>query len=292
MRRFEIYTNTTKDPDRIFEKEVASFLIQHGAEYVTCGAEGLQGTFESDFDPECCIVLGGDGTVLRAAALTRRSGIPILGINLGTVGYLAETEKARWKEALTQLLQDDYTVEDRMMLEGYRIPNAAEQGSREQKGTDPTCQHALNDIVIGRSGALRIMNYDVYIGGKLLNSYRADGMIVCTPTGSTAYNLSAGGPIVEPGAEMIVLTPICPHQIGIRSIVVAASSMIEIVIGPLRKEENLRDAGQGAEAHFDGNERIELQEGDHFVIRRSKEVTRLVKLENRSFLDTVHRKLG
>lgn len=272
MHKFEIYTNTTKDPERSFEKEVVDFLTSQGAECVTCEKEG--------FTPECCIVLGGDGTVLRAAEGARRSQIPILGINLGTVGYLAETEKSRWKEALMQLLQDNYSVEDRMMLDGY-LENCREG-----------CHHALNDIVIGRSGALHIMNYDVYVGGTLLNTYRADGIIVCTPTGSTAYNLSAGGPIVEPGAEMIVLTPICPHQIGIRSIVVAASSVIEIVIGPIRRDENLRDGGQGAEAHFDGNERVELQSGDRFVIRRSQEVTRLVKLENRSFLETLHCKLS
>lgn len=265
MRKFEIITNTTKDPGRIFEQEVCRFLEKRGAEYVTSRTEG--------FLPDCVLVLGGDGTVLRAAAGTWERRIPILGINLGTLGYLAEIERENWQEALGQLLDGCYAVENRMMIQGHL------------EGSGRTCD-ALNDIVIARSGALRIMNYDVYVNGKFLNTYHADGMIVCTPTGSTAYNLSAGGPIVEPGAEMMVLTPICPHQINIRSIVLSAMDRIEIAVGASEREKSLE-----AEADFDGNERVELHAGDRFVIQRSEKTTRLVRLERRSFLETLHQKM-
>ncbi len=269
MHKFEIYTNTTKDQALEFEHEVCRFLQEQGAECAVHPAEG--------FAAECCIVLGGDGTVLRAAEWTRRNRIPILGINLGTLGYLAQTEKSCWKEALTQLLQGHYSVEDRMMIEGFQT------GSE----TDTASCHALNDIVIGRSGCLRIMNFDVYVGGVLLNTYRADGIILCTPTGSTAYNLSAGGPIVDPGAEMMVLTPICPHQIGVRSIVLSADSVITIVIHALERDKDMT-----AVADFDGSERVELRPEQPFVVRRSREITRLVKLEDRSFLETLRRKMN
>ena len=265
MRKFEIFTNTTKDPERTFEKEVCGFLSENGCEWVTTRTAG--------FEPDCMLVLGGDGTVLRAASGTWDRELPILGINLGTLGYLAETEKESWREDLLQLMDGCYAVENRMMIAGHL------------QGTKRRCD-ALNDIVIARSGALRIMSYDVYVNGKFLNTYHADGMIVCTPTGSTAYNLSAGGPIVEPGAEMIVLTPICPHQINIRSIVLSARDRIEIVIGATSRESDLL-----AEADFDGNERVELHTGDRFVIEKSEKTTRLIKLERRSFLEKLHKKM-
>lgn len=265
MRRFEIYTNGTKDPEHLFEKEVCQFLKQHGAECVTQKTEG--------FSPECLLVLGGDGTVLWASERAREANVPILGINLGTLGYLAEVDKSGWQEALCQLLDGTYTIESRMMLEGGKV------SCRE-----PHC--ALNDIVIARSGFLRLLGYDVYVNGKFLNTYHADGIIICTPTGSTAYNLSAGGPIVEPGAELMVLTPICPHQINIRSIVLSARDQVEVVI----RSDN-RAGGVAAEAACDGEACAELTAGDRFVIRRSSLTTTLIKLGNRSFLETLHQKM-
>jgi NAD+ kinase len=275
MHRFEILTNDSKDPEHLMEREVQTFLEEHGAACVTQQADG--------FSPECLLVLGGDGTVLRAAERVKESGIPILGFNLGTLGYLAEIERNAWKEALLQLLDGSYTIEDRMMIEGGRVVKPGE--SSPWMLTEPIHQ-ALNDIVIFRSGALRVVNYDVYVNGKFLNTYHADGMIICTPTGSTAYNLSAGGPIVEPGAEMIVLTPICAHQINIRSIVLSATDQIEIVI-----EDSRGDSELAAEAVYDGNERVELRNGERFAIRKSDRVTRLVKLGNRSFLETLRVKM-
>ncbi len=265
MRRFEIYTNETKDPEHRFEREVRAFLEKHGAECVTKKTDG--------FSPECLLVLGGDGTVLRASKRAREADVPIFGINLGTLGYLAEVDRSGWQEALCQLLDGIYTIESRMMLEGG-------------KESCRSLHCALNDIVIARSGFQRLLEYDVYVSGKFLNTYRADGIIICTPTGSTAYNLSAGGPIVEPGAELMVLTPICPHQINIRSIVLSAKDPVKVVI----RSDNT-ECAVAAEAACDGKACTELMAGDRFVIRRSSRTTRLIKLGNRSFLETLHQKM-
>lgn len=282
MNRFLIVTNSSKDPDGSFTEEVCRFLREHGADYRFSG-EG--------FHPECILVLGGDGTVLRAARDHRDLDIPLLGINLGTLGYLAEIERSNWQDALNQLLRGTYTIEQRMMLDGQKLTDGAEPedagGSCPDEQDGGSVHTALNDIVIARVGALRINNYDVYVNSKFLNTYNADGIIVSTPTGSTAYNLSAGGPIIEPESEMIVLTPICPHQMGIRSIVLSAQDSVDIVIGRTSRESVLE-----AEADFDGNERVELHTGDRMTIRRSARMTRLIKLENRSFLETLHRKMN
>lgn len=283
MHRFLIITNKDKDPEEIFTREVCRFLAQNGAGYQVGNPAGFQ--------PDCILVLGGDGTVLRAAGEYQNLGVPFLGINLGTLGYLAEIEKSNWKEALEQLMSGAYTVEDRMMLEG-RFVGRDSTGERPgissgEDNPDAQVHTALNDIVIGRVGALRINNYDVSVNGQFLNTYNADGIIVSTPTGSTAYNLSAGGPIIEPESEMIVLTPICPHQMGIRSIVLSAKDVIEVRIGRTSREKTLE-----AEADFDGSSRVRLGTGDRMIIRQSALTTKLVKLENRSFLETLHRKMS
>lgn len=277
MKHFYGVTNSIKDPDLTFTKEVAGFISDHGGTFA-CGGE-------CPADAECVLVLGGDGTVLQAAADTRSRQLPLLGINLGTVGYLAEIEKSGWQQALLQLMEGTCGIEERMMLEGHveRGGGAADPG---HPGRD-TPHYALNDVVFARTGPLRILNYDVYVNGLFLNSFNADGIIVSTPTGSTAYNLSAGGPIVEPGARMILLTPICPHTLNNRSIIFSADDFITIEIG-----HTSRDSFLMAEADFDGTQNVALRTGDRMVIRRAGITTRLIKLRQRSFLETLHRKLA
>ena len=306
MRRFKIITNTTKDNNWNFTRMVCRFLDEHEAQYcieagllddVTEGRpeDRIEGDPES-FEPEAVIVLGGDGTVLQAAGRPNGSP-PILGINLGTVGYLAEIDRDYWQEALMQLFNGCYSIENRMMLEGCLSVsrdsegNIIDESTLEEEGEelhhDYRLYHALNDAVIARIGALRVINYDVYVNGKFLNSYNADGIIVSTPTGSTGYNLSAGGPIVEPSSEMIVLTPICPHQINIRSILLSAKDVITIRIGRTNRQRVLE-----AEADFDGSGRVSLLTGDAVSIRKSDRVTQLIKFENRSFLEILRAKMN
>ena len=155
--------------------------------------------------------------MLQAAGTYLERGIPLLGINLGTLGYLAEIEKNAWKEALLRVFSDNYEIENRMMLEGL-CP-------------DGRVRYALNDVVISRNGPPQILGFDVFVNGQFLNTFSADGILLSTPTGSTAYNLSAGGPIVEPSARLILLTPVCPHTLNNRSIVLSPEDEVRIGVG-------------------------------------------------------------
>lgn len=221
-------------------------------------------------------MLGGDGTVLRAARNMMDGEAPLLGINLGTLGYLAEVESAAVEQALDRLLADEFVREERMMLSG-RIFAGEEQ---EQ-------QFALNDIVISRCGSLQIVNVRIYVNGRFLNDYCADGVIVATPTGSTGYNLSAGGPIVEPSASLLLLTPICPHTLNTRSIVFSPEDEISVEI-PMGK-----DGGeQMVEANFDGSHKAAMHTGDRLVIRRADKTTGILRLNTESFLTVLHKKMS
>ena len=224
MKYFYLITNEVKDPEGFYTRKITAYLAAHGGKVVcTEHAASYPKLCKPDLAkpevPDCILVLGGDGTLLRAARNLLNQDIPLLGINLGTLGYLAEVEIAAIEEALDKLLADRFTREERMMLEGQvRRQDMAEQN------------YALNDIVISRCGSLQVLTFQIYVNGQFLNSYSADGMIVATPTGSTGYNMSAGGPIVEPGASLLLLTPICPHTLNTRSIVLAPDDEIRIEI--------------------------------------------------------------
>ena len=215
MRHFLIYTNRQKDKGSAVTERVCRYLAGRGQQVAVRdyrdGREDPKCREDLDrqeafalSNADCMIVLGGDGTVLQAAREARQFHIPIIGVNLGTLGYMTEIEPSGLEEALERLIAGDYEQESRMMLEG----KAFLEDGRIQEGW------ALNDIVISRSGPLRTIQFDIYVNGRFLNDYNADGMIVTTPTGSTGYNLSAGGPIVEPKARLITLTPICPHTLN------------------------------------------------------------------------------
>ena len=218
------------------------------------------------------IVIGGDGSLIEAARVFHAREIPILGINMGTLGYLTEVEVNDIDESLIRLIKGDYALESRMMIEG-----AFEDGSRDV---------ALNDIVVSRKGVLRVLHFKLYVNGELLNSYEADGIIISTPTGSTAYNLSAGGPIVEPTASMIVITPICSHALNTSSIVLSAEDEIVIEIGRGRN-----GTVEEVFTTFDGADMVSLKTGERVIIRRSSADTKIVKLSNIGFLEILRRKM-
>ena len=198
--------------------------------------------------------------------------IPVIGVNLGTLGYLAEIEQNRLEEALERLIQDDYELEKRMMLRGTIAGNEID---------------ALNDIVISRKGSLRIIAYKVYVNNRLLLTFSADGIILATPTGSTGYNLSAGGPIVEPRAKIILLTPICPHTTNARTIVLSPEDVISVEI-PYGRD----DAPQEAEINFDGTTKVPFQTGERIMITCSPRHVEFVKLDQESFLQVLHKKMS
>ena len=221
------------------------------------------------------ITLGGDGTFIQAASHAARAGIPMLGVNLGNVGYLTEVEKDHIFPALDKLIAGRYGIESRMMLKGtYR--NA--EGAKEKL--------ALNDIVISRYGSLRAIRYELYVNNRLLNSYDADGMILSTPTGSTGYNLSAGGPIVEPTARLILVNPICPHTLNTRAIVLSADDTIRVrVVGgrfPQEFEAGVSSDGAG----FD-----KLKALDEVTVSSAQAEAKMIRFGQESFLDILSRKM-
>ena len=289
MKYFYIVTNRFKDPDGVNTRKIAQFLRSKCAECV-CQIEqeeafNTTGSY-SDVrlvpdNTECVIVLGGDGTLIQASRELSEKAIPFIGVNIGTLGYLTDTDMSRFEETLECLLKDDYEIDSRMMLDGciYR--------GEERIFSDM----ALNDVVINRNGALRIIDFDIYVNGEYLNTYSADGVIVSTATGSTAYSLSAGGPIIQPTARLIMVTPICPHSLNQRSIIFAADDEIMIEMKD-NKSSSGRNTGSlnndsARVATCDGESFCELVTGDRIVITQSERISRLVKTSRISFLERI-----
>lgn len=288
MEHFLIYTNRNKDRELSTTGRIRNYLEGRGKKVSVMVQEPEKAGFPEaepkelcgciPLDVDCMIVLGGDGTVLQAVRDCKSEHIPIIGVNLGTLGYMTEIEPDNVEEALERLLAGNYGQESRMMLSG-RIDTG--RGDCEEGW-------ALNDIVIARRGALQIIKFNIYVNGLFLNSYHADGVIVTTPTGSTGYNLSAGGPIIEPKARLITLTPICPHTMNQRSIILSPEDMIEIEI-PEGKEGRM----QTVEAAFDGSSHtVEMHTGDRIRIIQSKKVTEFIQLNQVSFLEVLHKKMS
>ncbi len=286
MKHFLIYTNQHKDRELRTTEHIRSYLEIKGqrvsvkiksADWKDKVPEEKEEGNTVPEDVDCMLVLGGDGTVLQAARETKALHIPIIGVNLGTLGYMTQIEPSNLEEALDRLIAGDFEQERRMMLKG----RAFLQTGEKEEGW------ALNDIVIARSGSLQIIRFNIYVNGQFLNNYSADGVIVTTPTGSTGYNLSAGGPIVEPEAELIMLTPICPHTFYQRSIVLSPEDIIEIEI-PEGREGQI----QTVEASFDGAHTIVLSTGDRIQIVKSQEGAEFIQLNRVSFLEVLHKKMS
>ena len=225
---------------------------------------------------ECILVIGGDGTILAAAGRLVGQNIPLLGINLGTLGFLADVDLKELPETLRDLVDDKYELEKRMMLRGEVYRNGERSGAFT----------ALNDFVISRRSFSRMIGLSIEINDVLIEQYHADGVIVCTPTGSTSYNLSAGGPIINPTCKNFVVTPICPHSLAIRSVVLAKSDVVTITL------ENIRH-GQREEAVIspDGREGVVLRPGDQVRIYKAEESTPFIKMKEVSFVRILKEKL-
>jgi len=219
------------------------------------------------------VVLGGDGTILRASRQAGPRGIPVLGVNLGGFGFLAEVGIRELKEVIPRLLRGDYALDERMMLEAV-----VERGEQKIEGF-----LALNDMVVTKGGYARLLRLRTYINGEHLATYPADGLIVSTPTGSTAYSLSAGGPIVHPRVEVILVTPICPHMLHARSVVVSGDDTVTV---------EFAGGVEGAMLTVDGQEGFPLQGGDRVVVRRAAQRAKLVRLYPFQFYTLLRQKLS
>ncbi len=283
MKKFYIIANTMKDPQFRVAEIVRDQLLSLGCECMIRESLHTDPVHKFKYtnpekvpkDVDCVLVLGGDGTVLQASRDLAERQIPIFGINLGTLGYLAEIGEDQIGEVIPKLVLDEYTIEERMMISGTVF----------HKGRELMSDIALNDIVIARTGRLRVLDFHITVNGRFLNSYSADGVIVSTPTGSTGYNLSAGGPIVAPVASMILLTPIAPHTLTSRSVILPDSATVKIEIGKRAGDET-------ADATFDGDTNVEMVCADHIEIRKSSRAMQFVKVDQISFLEILRRKMS
>jgi NAD+ kinase len=218
------------------------------------------------------VVLGGDGTMIAAARMLGLREVPVLGVNHGSLGYLTEYRVEEMIPALESILAGRYAVERRMMLE-------AEVFRGEER---LTAERVLNDVVISKSALARIIEIETNIGGHFVNRFRADGLIVSTPTGSTAYNLSAGGPIIYPSMGALVLTPICPHTLSNRPLVVPDDVGVELTLKTDKEEVALT---------LDGQIGIPLEYEDRVTVRKSRTAFHLIQADTRNYFEVLRGKL-
>lgn len=282
MDNFLIVVNRDKDEELQITHNIESYLVSHGAvcrivngfDFCSCHTEQRR---ELIGDAQSILVLGGDGTLLRVASETEDIDIPLFGINLGTVGFLTEGELTSLNQILDRILQNHFSIEERMMISG------------EVRKADGSCyrKRALNDIVVSRAGFSRLIGLKVYVDEQLLDTYEADGVVVATPTGSTGYNLSAGGPIVSPNARLMVITPVSPHSLTSKSIVLSGDEKITIEITKKRKSQETETI-----VSFDGGNDVALAAGDVVNIHRSSRITKLIKASDVNFYEILRNKLG
>ncbi len=262
---------------------LAAFLRERGHEVVLaahtadlCEIDDLRGYRVSTLKEigglvDLALVMGGDGTLLNIARALVDHRIPLIGINQGRLGFLADVPLDTMFSTLDEMLSGQYMAEDRIMLEA----------SVERHDDILIANYAFNDVVVSKSTMGRLIEFEVYVDNQFVYSQRADGLVVASPTGSTAYALSAGGPILHPTLEAVVMAPICPHTLSARPIALNSRSEIEI---------NLIHA-EDARVHFDGQQHADLRIGDRVVIRRANNTIRLLHPEGHNYYDTLRQKL-
>jgi len=239
------------------------------------GQETVTPDLEAEYaSAEAAIVLGGDGTVLFSCRLFSSRPIPILGINLGTVGFMTEVLGEEWLEALESFEKGDAKISERLMLD-IEV---------HREGRTLLRESGLNDCVLSGASASRLVVLDVDLSGVFLGQYRADGIIIASPTGSTAYSLSAGGPILHPETEALILTPICPHSLSNRPLVIPPQEKITVSV-----KQNQRIP---VTLTVDGRGVFQLRPGDKITVTRHPKKALLVKSDRRSFYEIVHAKLN
>lgn len=271
--KIALFSNETKDPELKLALQVASFFQKQGIEILTEDAKTklIDAKPLSSTDLKTlsfAISMGGDGTLLRTFHLLQEHATPILGINLGNLGFIADVPLKELFESLTDLLENRFTLEKRLVLEG--------------KTKDLTLL-AANDLVIHRASNPSLIELSVEIEGRLVDRFICDGLIVATPTGSTAYSLACGGPILSPTLDAMVLTPICPHTISNRPIVLTAEHTLTIRYLNSKKPIEVRADGLDASA---------LTSQDTLIINRSAKIFHLVKLKRTDYFQTLRTKLG
>jgi len=280
MSRVAIISKPQKEELRQLLPELVLWLRAHGHEPLL---DPVSATYVLDekvhprqelstLAPELVIVLGGDGTLLAAARVFARTGVPILSVNLGALGFLTEVPLADLYPHLEAWARGACCIESRAMLHSELWRSGKQYGEHD----------ALNDVVVAKGAIARMGHFAVEIDDQLAASFRADGVIVATPTGSTAYSLAAGGPVMVPRVDVMAVTPICPHQLTLRPMVVPGGSRILVRIEGIPDQTYLT---------VDGQEAVELRVGDELRCRKSDHYVRLIRLGENGFFDVLRSKL-
>ena len=281
MKTIGIIPNIMKDKDFSITKRVYDYVVEKGLTPLL--QENVSSKLNINMAPykygevidnsDFIIILGGDGTLLGGARRAARKGTPILGINLGTVGFLTDVDIKDFKPTIDRVIAGDYKLEERLMLDAKIVNNHDKEETHI----------ALNDACVLKGVFSKMLELSVYVNSEYLDTYRADGIIVSTPTGSTAYNLSAGGPILKPDTQMLAITPICPHSLHARSIVVSADDVITIKINHTKNEDCILS--------LDGQPGILLKDDEFIRIQRSPYTTVIAKIGNMGFYDILRDKI-
>lgn len=272
MKNIGININTTKDKDGKIIKHIKDTIIEYMGDtniFIFKDSIGLENTKHKDLD--LIVALGGDGTILRTSRNLNNASIPILGVNIGNLGFLSSVELLEFRDAIKSIIKGDYYVEDRMML-NCTLPY---RGGVE-------VYTALNDIVVSKGTLARIVKYEIYIDNKFYTAFTGDGLIISTPTGSTAYSLSAGGPIIYPNLDVIALTPICPLSLSMRTIVLDCKSEISI---------SIKGEHESIFLTLDGQRAIKLNNYEKMLVNVSNKKCRLVKLNDYNYFDILRKKI-
>jgi NAD+ kinase len=260
-------------------KRVREWIQDRGHECLVeehlAGCLGLETTAAPWDKAELLIAIGGDGTFLRTIWMSAEKGIPILGVHMGYLGFLTEVTENEVYDALEAILTGDFVREERAMFEATLL----------REGATVTSQHVLNDVVINKSALARIIDIEVWTDSTFITSYRADGLIVSTPTGSTAYNLATGGPIVHPDVGAIILTPICPHVLSNRSIVLPDSQEVTIIVKSGQRSDNIY-------LTLDGQRGFPLEPGDRLLIKKGYYKAIILRFPYRDYFEILRSKLG
>lgn len=281
MKRIAVIPNNSKDLGLVNTRRLVEFLHDKSEVYMdeSYSVLGMNVKYVLSSDiynyADYAVVLGGDGTILQRAAECAKHKIPVLGINLGKIGFMTEIEIDDMEDALTKLLNDDFNIEKRMMIKA-EIKKANEV---------QFSFHALNDVVVSKSIGEKLICIELSTDGEAVNRYTADGLIIATPTGSTGYSISAGGPVVDPCMRLYVATPICAHMLSVRSAVLSSDKVMKIKI-------NSEYGGSDAVVAGDGDIQGYIKDSDEVVITESEYNFELIKIGNQSFYDTLIKKLS
>ena len=286
MKNFVIVTNAARTNSLDNAGLITEILERNGCRCTACIIAGKDVKNDHPYlytdpalvpdDTEAVLSLGGDGTFIHTCKDLLELQLPVFGINFGTLGYMTEVSVDGFEEVLKEIIAGNFQIEERMLLSCDMISD----GKVRHKGL------AFNDIVLQRSIDAGIAHYDVMVDGQYLNTYSADGMIISTPTGSTGYNLSAGGPVVLPTAQIVLATPICAHTLNSRAIVLPADVTIEI-------EGRTRDISRNADIFviIDGEKGIKLKKGDSIRASKAEGSAKILKINEMSFIEQLGKKM-